>query len=126
MANCGCSTKSNSFHPATKKLDFGVAWRHSLLMLEELAPTGSLLFMFADSPNDKCYPPMRAASKLQGKAAQKGSECMYEIFAICAGVLLGWTAQRTANIRLKVAMLVLGSVIIGAIVSIISGELLVS
>jgi peptidoglycan/LPS O-acetylase OafA/YrhL len=51
---------------------------------------------------------------------------MYEVFAIAAGVVLGLVAQKSANTRSKVAVLVLGSVIVGAIVSIISGELLVS
>jgi hypothetical protein len=51
---------------------------------------------------------------------------MYEVFAIAAGVVLGFAAQKTPNTRLRVAVLVLGSLIVGAIASIISGELLVS
>jgi len=38
---------------------------------------------------------------------------MYEVFAIAAGVVLGLVAQKSANTRLKVAVLVLGSVIVG-------------
>ena len=51
---------------------------------------------------------------------------MYEILAIVAGVVIGLIAQRLPSIQLKIAMIVVGSVAVGAIVSSISGELSIS
>ena len=51
---------------------------------------------------------------------------MYEIIAIAGGVLIGLLVQNAARTRAKIAMLALGSVIIGMVVSFISGELLES
>lgn len=51
---------------------------------------------------------------------------MYEIIAIAGGVLIGLLVQNAASTRAKIAMLALGSVIIGMVVSFISGELLES
>ena len=51
---------------------------------------------------------------------------MYEIFAIAGGVLIGLLVQSAATTRAKIAVLALGSVIIGMVVSFISGELLES
>jgi hypothetical protein len=48
---------------------------------------------------------------------------VYELLAIGAGVVVGVAAQNLATIQLKVATLVLGSLVVGAIVAFISGEL---
>jgi hypothetical protein len=48
---------------------------------------------------------------------------MYEILAIATGVFIGLLVQGIATTWLKVAALALGSVIVGAAVSFISGEL---
>jgi hypothetical protein len=49
---------------------------------------------------------------------------VYEIIAIAGGVLMGLLVQSAATTRAKIAVLALGSVIIGMVVSFISGELL--
>jgi hypothetical protein len=49
---------------------------------------------------------------------------VYEIIAIAGGVLMGLLVQSAATTRAKIAVLTLGSVIIGMVVSFISGELL--
>jgi uncharacterized membrane protein YeaQ/YmgE (transglycosylase-associated protein family) len=51
---------------------------------------------------------------------------VYEIIAIACGVLIGLLVQSAATTRAKIAVLALGSVIIGMVVSFISGELLES
>jgi len=51
---------------------------------------------------------------------------MYEVFAIAAGVLVGLVAQTVAPANWKVATLILGSTIVGAIAAFASGELLIS
>ena len=51
---------------------------------------------------------------------------MYEVLAIGAGVVLGLTAHNIAATQVKVATLILGSVIIGAMAALVSGELLES
>jgi uncharacterized membrane protein YeaQ/YmgE (transglycosylase-associated protein family) len=51
---------------------------------------------------------------------------VYEIIAIACGVLIGLLVQSAATTRAKIAVLALGSVIIGLVVSFISGELLES
>ena len=51
---------------------------------------------------------------------------MYEIIAIAGGILIGLLVQNAASTRAKIAMLALGSVIVGMVVSFISGELLES
>jgi hypothetical protein len=51
---------------------------------------------------------------------------VYEIIAIAGGVLMGLLVQSAATTRAKIAVLALGSVIIGMVVSFISGELLES
>jgi hypothetical protein len=51
---------------------------------------------------------------------------VYEIIAIAGGVLIGLLVQSVATTRAKIAVLALGSVIIGMVVSFISGELLES
>jgi hypothetical protein len=48
---------------------------------------------------------------------------MYEILAIAAGILIGLLVESVATRQVKVAALALGSVIVGAVVSFISGEL---
>ena len=50
---------------------------------------------------------------------------MYELFAIAAGVTIGMLSYTTA-IRPKIATIILGSVIVGAVISFISGELYIS
>ena len=50
---------------------------------------------------------------------------MYELVAIAAGVTIGLLSYTTA-IRPKIATVILGSVIVGAVVSFISGELSIS
>ena len=51
---------------------------------------------------------------------------MYEIIAIAGGVVIGLLVQNAASTRARIAMLALGSVVIGIVVSFISGELLES
>jgi hypothetical protein len=51
---------------------------------------------------------------------------VYEILAIGAGVVLGLTARNIAATQVKVATLILGSVIIGAMAAFVSGEFLES
>ena len=51
---------------------------------------------------------------------------MYEIIAIAGGVLIGLLVQNAPSTRAKIAVMALGSVIIGMVVSFISGELLES
>jgi hypothetical protein len=48
---------------------------------------------------------------------------MYEILAIATGVFIGLLVQSIATTWVKVAALALGSAIVGAAVSFISGEL---
>jgi uncharacterized integral membrane protein len=48
---------------------------------------------------------------------------VYEILAIAAGVLLALLVQNSATTQMKVFALTLGSLIVGTIVSFISGEL---
>ncbi len=50
---------------------------------------------------------------------------MYELVAIAAGVVIGLLTYSTTT-QLKIATVVLGSLIVGAFVSFISGELFVS
>ena len=51
---------------------------------------------------------------------------MHELFPIVAGMVIGLIAQRLITTQLRIATLVLGSTIFGAIASFISGELVVS
>jgi hydrogenase-4 membrane subunit HyfE len=51
---------------------------------------------------------------------------VYEIIAIAGGVLIGLLVQGAATTRARIALLALASIIIGAVVSFISGELLES
>jgi hypothetical protein len=51
---------------------------------------------------------------------------VYEIIAIAGGVLIGLLVQNVPRTRAKIAVMALGSVIIGMVVSFISGELLES
>jgi len=51
---------------------------------------------------------------------------VYEIIAIAGGVLIGLLVQNAPSTRAKIAVMALGSVIIGMVVSFISGELLES
>jgi len=50
---------------------------------------------------------------------------LYELFAIAAGVLIGGLIYRTTT-RSKIVTVLLSSVVVGAFVSFISGELFVS
>ena len=51
---------------------------------------------------------------------------MGELFPVIAGVCIGFIMQRAASPRLRMAMMVLLSIVAGFIASYISGELLVS
>jgi uncharacterized membrane protein YeaQ/YmgE (transglycosylase-associated protein family) len=51
---------------------------------------------------------------------------VHELFPIVGGIVIGLIAQRLITTQLRIATLVLGSTIFGAIASFISGELLVS
>ena len=51
---------------------------------------------------------------------------MYEIFAILAGVVIALVVRRSLNPRLRAVALVTCSVLIGVLVSLISGELSLS
>jgi uncharacterized membrane protein YeaQ/YmgE (transglycosylase-associated protein family) len=51
---------------------------------------------------------------------------VHELFPIVAGMVIGLIAQRLITTQLRIATLVLGSTIFGAIASFISGELVVS
>jgi hypothetical protein len=51
---------------------------------------------------------------------------VYEVLALLAGVIIGLIAQHLHSIQLKSAVVTVGSVVVGAIVSFISGELAVS
>jgi uncharacterized membrane protein YeaQ/YmgE (transglycosylase-associated protein family) len=51
---------------------------------------------------------------------------VHELFPIVAGMVIGLIAQRLITTQLRIATLVLGSTIFGAIASFISGELPVS
>jgi hypothetical protein len=71
--------------------------------------------------------PNRVAVGLSSKPYYLGERmyAVYELFAIAAGATIGLLSYTTA-IRPKIATVILGSVIVGAFVSFISGELLVS
>src|SRR5215203_4891898 len=69
---------------------------------------------------------VKTGSATARESGRERSKYMYEIFAIAAGAVIGLASQKTASTHLKVAVVVLGSVIVGAIASIISGELLIS
>jgi uncharacterized membrane protein YeaQ/YmgE (transglycosylase-associated protein family) len=51
---------------------------------------------------------------------------VHELFPIVAGMVIGLIAQRLITTQLRIATLVLGSTLFGAVASFISGELLVS
>jgi uncharacterized membrane protein YeaQ/YmgE (transglycosylase-associated protein family) len=51
---------------------------------------------------------------------------VHELFPIVAGMVIGLISQRLVTTQLRIAALVLGSTVFGAIASFVSGELLVS